>query len=124
MTTSRQRMATGGFGEASAARHLVEQGMVVLDRNWRCEQGEIDLVLRDGEVLVFCEVKTRASAAYGTPLEAVTATTLSILASRSSSRVAICFSARASTTPLTPATPSSFVITTTAIAPRTRASAA
>ena len=74
MTTSRQRMATGGYGEASAARHLVEQGMVVLDRNWRCEQGEIDLVLRDGEVLVFCEVKTRASAAYGAPLEAVTPT--------------------------------------------------
>jgi putative endonuclease len=48
--------------------------MVVLDRNWRCPQGEIDLVLRDGPVLVFCEVKTRASAAFGSPLEAVTAT--------------------------------------------------
>jgi putative endonuclease len=74
MTTSRQRMATGGYGEAAAARHLVEQGMVVLDRNWRCEQGEIDLVLRDREVLVFCEVKTRASAAFGGPLESVTPT--------------------------------------------------
>jgi putative endonuclease len=74
MTTSRQRMATGGYGEATAARHLVAQGMVVLDRNWRCEQGEIDLVLRDGEVLVFCEVKTRASATFGGPLESVTAT--------------------------------------------------
>jgi putative endonuclease len=47
---------------------------VVLDRNWRCEQGEIDLVLRDDEVLVFCEVKTRASAAFGGPLESVTPT--------------------------------------------------
>jgi putative endonuclease len=74
MTTSRQRMATGGYGEARAARHLVEQGMVVLDRNWRCELGEIDLVLREGPVLVFCEVKTRASAAFGGPLESVTAT--------------------------------------------------
>ena len=74
MTTSRQRMATGGYGEATAARHLVEQGMVVLDRNWRCEQGEFDLVLRDGAVLVFCEVKTRASAAFGGPLESVTPT--------------------------------------------------
>jgi putative endonuclease len=45
--------------------------MVVLDRNWRCELGEIDLVLRDGPVLVFCEVKTRATAAFGSPLEAV-----------------------------------------------------
>jgi putative endonuclease len=73
MATARQRLATGDYGEASAARYLVEQGMVVLDRNWRCELGEIDLVLRDGEVLVFCEVKTRASAAYGSPLEAVSA---------------------------------------------------
>lgn len=70
-TTARQRLAMGGYGEACAARHLREQGMVVLDRNWRCELGEVDLVLRDGEVLVFCEVKTRASAAYGAPVEAV-----------------------------------------------------
>ena len=60
MTTARQRLATGGYGEASAARYLVELGMVVLDRNWRCELGEVDLVLRDGPVLVICEVKTRA----------------------------------------------------------------
>ena len=73
MTTSRQRMATGGYGEATAARHLVEQGMVVLDRNWRCEQGELDLVLRDGEVLVACEVKTRSGAVGGAPHEAVDA---------------------------------------------------
>ncbi len=62
----------GAFGEAYAARHLVEQGMVLLDRNWRCEVGEIDLVLRDGRVLVVCEVKTRSSTAYGSPLEGVT----------------------------------------------------
>lgn len=74
MTTSRQRMATGGYGEASAARYLVEGGMVVLDRNWRCDLGEVDLVLRDGRVLVFCEVKTRATDAFGSPLEAVTPT--------------------------------------------------
>lgn len=73
MTTARQRMATGGYGEASAAHYLVALGMVVLDRNWRCAIGELDLVLRDGDVLVFCEVKTRASAAFGAPLEAVTA---------------------------------------------------
>jgi putative endonuclease len=72
MVTSQQRMATGGYGESCAARYLVELGMVVLDRNWRCDIGELDLVLRDGQVLVFCEVKTRASAAFGSPLEAVT----------------------------------------------------
>lgn len=71
MTTTRQRLATGGYGEASAARFLTGLGMVVLDRNWRCELGEVDLVLRDGDVLVFCEVKTRANAAFGSPLEAV-----------------------------------------------------
>jgi putative endonuclease len=72
MTTARQRLATGGYGEASAAQYLAGLGMVVLDRNWRCELGEVDLVLRDGAVLVFCEVKTRTTAAFGTPLEAVT----------------------------------------------------
>jgi putative endonuclease len=71
-TTARQRSALGAYGEALAARHLVEQGMVLLDRNWRCELGEIDLVLRDGAVLVVCEVKTRSSLAFGSPLEAVT----------------------------------------------------
>ena len=65
-------MALGRYGERVAARHLLERGMVLLDRNWRCEAGEIDLVLRDGEVLVVCEVKTRASEACGTPHEAIT----------------------------------------------------
>lgn len=61
----------GQWGEEVAARHLREQGMVVLDRNWRCGAGEIDLVLREGDVLVVCEVKTRTSDRYGSPLEAV-----------------------------------------------------
>lgn len=72
MTTARQRSTLGAYGEALAARHLTGQGMVVLDRNWRCALGEIDLVLRDGRVLVVCEVKTRSSLAFGAPLEAVT----------------------------------------------------
>ncbi|MGH3329973.1 MAG: YraN family protein [Nocardioidaceae bacterium] len=71
-TTARQRSALGTYGEALAARHLVEQGMVLLDRNWRCSMGEIDLVLREGRVLVVCEVKTRSSLAFGAPLEGVT----------------------------------------------------
>ncbi|HET6697492.1 MAG TPA: YraN family protein [Nocardioidaceae bacterium] len=71
-TTAQERSALGAYGEGLAARRLGEQGMVLLDRNWRCEQGEIDLVLRDGRVLVVCEVKTRSSTAYGSPLEGVT----------------------------------------------------
>jgi putative endonuclease len=61
----------GERGETIAARHLTARGLVLLDRNWRCEFGEIDLVLRDGQVLVICEVKTRTSTAYGSPIEAV-----------------------------------------------------
>jgi putative endonuclease len=72
MTTTTRRMRLGAFGEAYAARHLTDLGMVVLDRNWRCPAGEIDLVLREGRTLVVCEVKTRASAQFGTPVEAVT----------------------------------------------------
>lgn len=71
-STAEQRGALGAYGEKVAARHLEEQGMVLLDRNWRCEAGEIDLVLRDGRALVVCEVKTRSSNDYGSPLEAVT----------------------------------------------------
>jgi len=62
----------GRYGEDVAARHLHDQGMVILERNWRCRSGEIDIVARHGDVLVFCEVKTRRSDAFGTPAEAVT----------------------------------------------------
>jgi putative endonuclease len=71
-TTAGQRLALGTYGEDLALRHLVEQGMVLLERNWRCEIGEIDLVMRDGDVLVVCEVKTRTSVCAGTPHEAIT----------------------------------------------------
>ena len=65
--------AVGAYGERVAMAHLVEQGMVVLDRNWRSRTGEIDIVLRDGTDLVFCEVKTRRGGRFGTPAEAVDA---------------------------------------------------
>lgn len=71
-TGGRVRAALGAFGEDLAAQHLVGRGMVVLDRNWRCDAGELDLVLRDGDVLVCCEVKTRRGDGFGTPAEAVT----------------------------------------------------
>ncbi len=64
--------ALGRRGEAIAEQHLVKRGLAVLDRNWRCGQGEIDLVVRDGDEVVFVEVKTRSSVAYGHPLEAIT----------------------------------------------------
>ena len=72
MTTSACRQALGAYGEDVAARRLTAAGMVLLDRNWRCAEGEIDLVLRDGRVLVVCEVKTRTSHVCGTPHEAIT----------------------------------------------------
>ncbi|GAA4690432.1 YraN family protein [Nocardioides conyzicola] len=65
------KQALGAYGERRAAELLQAAGMVVLDRNWRCAVGEIDLVLRDGDVLVVCEVKTRTSVDHGTPHEAV-----------------------------------------------------
>ncbi len=66
------RTALGRYGEDVAARHLVESGMTVLERNWRCDLGEIDIVARDGSTLVICEVKTRTSNHHGGPFEAVT----------------------------------------------------
>ncbi|HET6482587.1 MAG TPA: YraN family protein [Actinoplanes sp.] len=70
MTT--QRRAVGAYGERVAAQHLQEQGLVILDRNWRCADGEVDLVLRDGDDIVFCEVKTRRGDRFGPPAAAVT----------------------------------------------------
>lgn len=63
--------ALGAYGELLAARYLTAQGMVLLDHNWRCPVGELDLVLREGRTLVICEVKTRTSHDYGTPHEAI-----------------------------------------------------
>jgi putative endonuclease len=69
MTKARQ--AVGAYGERLATRRLVEAGLVVLDRNWRSATGEVDIVARDGDVLVLCEVKTRRGVRFGTPAEAV-----------------------------------------------------
>jgi len=73
MATAQQRQSLGRYGERLAERHLTKLGYVVLDRNWRCGTGEIDLVLRDGETLVICEVKTRRSVELGHPLACVDA---------------------------------------------------
>lgn len=65
------RKALGDHGEELAVRHLQAHGYAVLDRNWRCPEGEIDVVARLGRTIVICEVKTRASGRYGSPLEAI-----------------------------------------------------
>lgn len=62
----------GQYGEDLAAQHLVAAGMQVLDRNWRCREGELDAVARDVDgTLVFVEVKTRSGTRFGEPAEAV-----------------------------------------------------
>jgi putative endonuclease len=65
------RQAVGAHGERLAEQHLAAQGLVVLARNWRCAEGEIDLILRDRTDVVFCEVKTRRGTLFGTPAEAI-----------------------------------------------------
>ncbi|MEO6942934.1 MAG: YraN family protein [Terrimesophilobacter sp.] len=69
----------GRQGEDLAARFLQDAGYTVIDRNWRCARGEIDLVARDGNDTVFVEVKTRSSIAFGHPFEAITAQKLARL---------------------------------------------
>ena len=61
----------GRYGEDLAARYLGEAGLDVLERNWRCPDGELDIVALDGAVLAFVEVKTRSTLGYGDPAEAV-----------------------------------------------------
>lgn len=68
----RAKDAVGRYGEKVAATYLVDAGWVVLDRNWRGTGGELDLIARDGDVLVAVEVKTRRGTAFGHPAEAVT----------------------------------------------------
>jgi putative endonuclease len=71
-STAQRRRAVGQYGEQLAERRLRSAGLEVLDRNWRCPLGELDLVCRDGDDLVVVEVKTRSSELFGSPLEAVT----------------------------------------------------
>ena len=65
------RMALGQAGEEAAARHLESKGYRLVARRYRTRMGEIDLVARDGDVLVFIEVKTRSATGFGRPEEAV-----------------------------------------------------
>ena len=62
----------GQQGEELAAEFLVEAGLTIIERNWRCKQGEIDIVAVTGRTLVICEVKTRSGLRFGSPIEAIT----------------------------------------------------
>ncbi len=64
---------SGTWGEDLALRYLLRRGYGLVARNYRKRQGEIDLIVREGETLVFVEVKLRRSTGFGDPLEAVTA---------------------------------------------------
>ena len=68
------RLILGAAGEQAAAEWYETAGYQVVDRNWRCRDGELDLVAVKGGTAVFCEVKTRLGTGYGAPFEAVTAT--------------------------------------------------
>ncbi len=67
----RAKDALGRHGEQLAAEYLTRRGLTILARNWRCGAGELDIIARDGPALVVVEVKTRRTAAYGSPLDAV-----------------------------------------------------
>jgi putative endonuclease len=70
---TRVRRALGAWGERTAEAYLGRGGVTVIDRNWRTRDGEIDLIALDGDTVVFCEVKTRRTTAFGSGIEGVTA---------------------------------------------------
>jgi putative endonuclease len=60
---------TGRYGESLAAEHLLQKGWEILECNWRCGRAEIDIIAKDGDILVFVEVKTRSYTTFGKPEE-------------------------------------------------------
>ncbi|MGI8307804.1 YraN family protein [Saccharopolyspora hattusasensis] len=69
--TRGRRHALGAEGERLAAALLERRGLTVLDRNWQCPQGELDIVATDGDTVVCCEVKARSGTDYGGPSYAI-----------------------------------------------------
>lgn len=66
------RRATGATGEDLAVAYLLKQGFRLVERNWRCGMGELDVIARDGSTLVFVEVRTRRGNAHGSAEESIT----------------------------------------------------
>lgn len=69
-----QRRETGRRGEELAAAHLKAKGYQLIQRNWRCQSGELDIIAQDGETLVFIEVRARTGGRFGTAEESITPT--------------------------------------------------
>lgn len=65
------KTSLGRYGERVAARRLAEDGLRILDRNWRCAEGELDIVALDGDTVAVCEVKTRSERGFQQPTEAI-----------------------------------------------------
>lgn len=73
MAVTQHRQSLGRRGEDYAARYLISLGWEIIDRNWRCREGELDIVAMDeAGAAVFIEVKTRAGLGFGSPLESIT----------------------------------------------------
>jgi len=66
-----EKRELGIKGENLAVRHLVKKGFQIIERNFRCRMGEIDIIARDGDYLVFVEVRTRSRREYGLALESI-----------------------------------------------------
>ncbi|MBI2854813.1 MAG: YraN family protein [Chloroflexi bacterium] len=67
-----ERQRLGALGEKLAADHLKKRGYRLVERNYRCREGEVDIVARQGDCMVFVEVRTKTSDAFGTPEESIT----------------------------------------------------
>jgi len=67
-----KRKAVGDLGERMAAEFLQKKGYHIMETNFRCKEGEIDIIARDKDYLVFVEVRTRRSSVFGTPEESIT----------------------------------------------------
>jgi len=68
-----KRQTTGIIGEKLAAEYLIRQGYRIIEKNYRCKEGEVDIIANDGPFLVFVEVRAKHNRNYGTPEESVTA---------------------------------------------------
>lgn len=71
MTSGNTRQTAGREAEAYALRHLQQHGLQLITRNWSCKRGELDLVMLDGDTVVFVEVRYRRHAGWGGALESV-----------------------------------------------------
>lgn len=83
-------MNLGEWGENIAAQFLIKKGYIIVERNFRCKLGEVDIIALDGNDLVFIEVKTRQNQNYGLPCEAVNATKMRHLRRMATYYMAVC----------------------------------